>query len=65
MKRYEDMLHLPHHDSKKYPRMTRENRAAQFAPFSPLTGYDKAIKDTAEMAELKEEEVKQEPLQMP
>ena len=60
MKRYEDMLHLPHPTSKKYPRMTRLSRAAQFSPFSALTGYEKAIKETAVMVELKTEETGQE-----
>jgi len=28
--------------------MSMWNRAAQFAPFAALTGYDNAIKDTAQ-----------------
>lgn len=27
--------------------MSRENRAAQFAPFAALTGFEEAIKETA------------------
>lgn len=30
-----------------YPPMTPENRAAQFAPFSALTGLDDALEDTS------------------
>ena len=56
MKQYEDILYLPHPTSKKRTRMSRLSRAAQFAPFSALTGYDKAIKDTAREVELKTEE---------
>ena len=41
---YEDIIHLPHHTSILHPRMSMEARAAQFAPFSALTGYDEAIR---------------------
>ena len=47
MSGYEDILNLPHHVSKKHPRMSRHNRAAQFSPFAALTGYDSAIRETA------------------
>ena len=40
---YEDMLDLPHHISPTRPQMTLLNRAAQFAPFAALTGYDELI----------------------
>ena len=44
---YDDIINLPHHVSKKHPQMSMWSRAAQFAPFAALTGYDNAIKDTA------------------
>ena len=47
MDNYDDIINLPHHVSKRHPQMTMWNRAAQFAPFAALTGYDDAIKDTA------------------
>ena len=43
MNRYMDMLSLPHPVSKKRPRMAVQDRAAQFAPFAALTGYEDAI----------------------
>lgn len=43
---YEDIMDLEHPVSKTHPRMSRLERAAQFSPFSALTGYDAAIKET-------------------
>ena len=48
MNKYDDIINLPHHVSKTHPQMSMWNRAAQFAPFAALTGYDDAIKDTAQ-----------------
>jgi len=45
--KYDDIINLPHHESKKHSRMSLEARSAQFAPFAALTGYDEAIKETA------------------
>ena len=50
---YEDIINLPHHTSLKHPRMTREARAAQFAPFAALTGYDDAIRETGRLTDKK------------
>lgn len=44
---YRDIIDLPHHVSNKRPQMPRLNRAAQFAPFAALTGYDAAVTETA------------------
>ncbi len=43
MKKYDDIINLPHPVSKKHPQMGRHNRAAQFSPFAALTGYKEAI----------------------
>ena len=51
--RYDDIINLPHHVSVKYPQMTLENRAAQFAPFAALTGHNDAIKETARLTDRK------------
>ena len=50
---YEDIIDLPHPASKKHERMSRMNRAAQFAPFSALTGLGRALKQTADKNEEK------------
>jgi len=48
---YEDILCLPHHVSARHPQMPLLDRAAQFAPFAALTGYDEAIRETARLTE--------------
>lgn len=47
MSGYDDIINLPHHTSPDRPRMSALDRAAQFSPFSALTGYDDAVKETA------------------
>ena len=49
MDNYEDIINLPHHTSKKHPRMSLEARSAQFAPFAALTGYDEVLIETARL----------------
>ena len=44
---YSDIIDLPHHTSMKHPRMAAEMRAAQFAPFAALTGYEETIEEAA------------------
>ena len=48
---YDDIIHLPPHKSKIHPPMSCENRAAQFSPFSALTGYETAIENTIRFSE--------------
>ena len=43
---YDDIINLPHYEPKHHPRMSMWNRAAQFAPFAALTGYDAAIRES-------------------
>ena len=49
--RYDDIINLPHHTSATRPRMSRQSRAAQFAPFAALTGYDDAIEEAARLTD--------------
>ena len=51
MNKYEDIINMEHHISERHPQMSREARAAQFAPFAALTGYDSAIKETARLTD--------------
>ena len=50
---YEDMLELSHPVSKTHPQMARRDRAAQFAPFAALTGYEEAVREAARFTEEK------------
>ena len=49
--RYDEIMGLPHHVSKTRPQMPMSDRAAQFAPFAALTGYDSAIKETGRLTD--------------
>ena len=51
MGKYDDIITLPHHVSKKHSQMPIADRAAQFAPFAALTGYGEQIKETARTTE--------------
>ena len=53
MDKYEDIINLPHPVSKKHPRMSLYDRAAQFSPFAALTGHNAAIIETARLTEKK------------
>lgn len=44
-KEYADLIDREHHVSKKRQPMERISRAAQFAPFAALTGYDDLIRE--------------------
>ena len=56
---YEDIVNRAHPVSAKHPPMPRKNRAAQFAPFAALTGYEAVIEETGrftdDMADLAED----------
>ena len=51
MEKYKDIINLPHKQSSKRPHMSLLDRAAQFAPFAALTGYDDAIKETGRLTD--------------
>ena len=48
---YDDIMQMPHPDSSRHTRMPLRNRAAQFAPFSALTGYQEAVQETARLTD--------------
>lgn len=49
--KYDDIINLEHHISKKHKQMSLENRSAQFAPFAALTGFEELVKETARQTE--------------
>ena len=51
---YIDIIDLKHRVSMKHRPMSREKRAAQFAPFAALNGFDEMIRE----AESEEEAAK-------
>ncbi len=50
---YDDIINLPHHRSKSRPPMSLHDRAAQFAPFAALSGYEEAVIETARLTDTK------------
>ncbi len=48
-KGYDDIIDLPHHVSRKHPRMSMTDRAAQFSPFAALSGYEAATQEAARL----------------
>ena len=55
MGKYDHIIDLPHHEPVTRPRMSSANRAAQFAPFAALTGYDEAVEETARLTDSRQE----------
>lgn len=43
MNKYGDIINIEHYEPKRHSRMSIDNRAAQFAPFAALTGYEDAV----------------------
>ena len=52
MEKYEDIINLSRPVSNR-PKMSLEQRSAQFAPFAALTGYEGQVKETARITENK------------
>ena len=52
---YDDIINHPHHISNHHPRMPIHERAAQFAPFAALTGYEAVIQESARLTDQKPE----------
>ena len=48
---YGDIIDLPHHQSAKHKHMPLYDRAAQFAPFAALTGYDDMVTEEARLTD--------------
>ena len=48
---YEDIVDLPHYVSKKHPQPTMADRAARFAPFAAITGYEEMVLEEARITD--------------
>ena len=49
VEKYNDIINLPHHISKKHPQMSIDARSAQFASFAALKGYDDEVEETSRL----------------
>ena len=52
---YDDIINLEYRKSDQYPHMSLRDRAAQFAPFSALTGYDDVVDEVGRATESRRE----------
>lgn len=50
-KNYDDIIDLPRPVSRYHQPMSMQNRAAQFAPFAALTGFDSLTDEAARLTE--------------
>ncbi|MBQ7687870.1 MAG: hypothetical protein IJT27_01505 [Clostridia bacterium] len=55
MEKYKEIITLAPHVSETRPRMPQRDRAAQFAPFAALTGFEDDIRETARQVRAKTE----------
>ncbi len=53
LSKYREIINHPHYEPKHHPRLSKEMRAAQFAPYAALSGHANAIRRTAKFAELR------------
>lgn len=49
--KYDDIIHLPHHQSPRRAGMPIADRAAQFSSFAALTGYEDVIEETGRLTQ--------------
>lgn len=52
---YDDIIDLPHPTSKKHPRMSMTDRAAQFSPFAALSGFSWVIQEAGRLTDTRVE----------
>jgi len=48
---YEDIINIPPHISKRHPQPSMMDRAARFAPFAAITGYEEMVLEEARVTE--------------
>jgi hypothetical protein len=51
MGKYDDIINMPHYQSKKHPQMSIYMWAAQFSPFAALTGFEEQTEETARLTD--------------
>lgn len=51
MSEYDDIIELPYKKSENHPHMSMHDRAAQFASFAALTGFDDMVNETGRHTE--------------
>ena len=49
--KYEKIINMPHPTSERHARMKKSDRAAHFAPYAALSGYEDAVEETARLTD--------------
>ncbi|MDD7717988.1 MAG: hypothetical protein PUJ11_00575 [Eubacteriaceae bacterium] len=49
--KYDDIINMPHHQSKTRPHMNLQDRAAQFGSFAALTGHKEAVAEEGRLTD--------------
>ena len=57
LSKYQEIINHPHYEPKHHTRMSKEMRAAQFAPYAALSGHANAIRCTAKFAALRSKRI--------
>lgn len=55
MNDYSDIINLEHPEPKNHVRMSIQNRAGQFSPFSALSGYSEELEEARRIVDIFEE----------
>jgi len=55
LKDYQDILQMPHYESRHRTKMSIADRAAQFSPFAAVVGYDKAVEEAGRHTDSRKE----------
>ena len=55
--KYDEIIKHPHYEPKWHRRMSKQMRAAQFAPYAALAGHANAVQRTVRFAELRSKRV--------
>ena len=51
IRKYEEIINMPHHISERHPPLEKDSYTAQFSPFESLTGFDIVVEEVARVTD--------------